>query len=395
MGISTRELHYIGGGDGLAAVYIKTNGTGTMFYILKDHLGSIQYIRSEDGLTTEESSFDAWGRRRNPADYTDFNVAPSNYLNRGFTGHEHLNAFGLIDMNGRVYDPTLGRFLSPDPYVQMPGFTQSFNRYSYCLNNPLIFTDPSGNFAWAYYLAQLAGNYLFNLADNTINKKMPMNQALHQFNFNMNYSPNNNRFFTPGVDAQMAAWNMETSQVPAYTMTGSWRQLNAYAGGYDDLAYQYSTWKYVSPSGQGDGSLYWNAKVGAIPESDPFYSSQFTLHYIFGDGSPIHLSDNGFSNIYNTAVKNKAIEWNSINSLGNNRYSVTANFYNTTFDLKNAFGRATFYLQYDKGQFSPTGFYDYWDLDSKASGVRPGSAESTTHFFNSILNGTPFKITYP
>jgi len=119
------------------------------------------------------------------------------------------------------------------------------------------------------------------------------------------------------------------------------------------------------------------------------------LHYIFGDGSPIHLSDKGFRNIYNTAVKNKAIEWNTINSLGNNRYSVSVNFYNTTFDLKNAFGRATFYLQYDKGQFSPTGFYDYWDLDSKASGVRPGSAESTTRFFNSILNGTPFKITYP
>jgi len=119
------------------------------------------------------------------------------------------------------------------------------------------------------------------------------------------------------------------------------------------------------------------------------------LHYIFGDGSPIHLSKKGFNNIYNTAIKNSALEWNTLTSLGNNRYSVTANFYNTTFDLKNAFGRATFYLQYNKGQFIPTGFYDYWDLDSKASGIRPGSAESTTRFFNFILNGTPFKITYP
>lgn len=122
-------------------------------------------------------------------------------------------------------------------------------------------------------------------------------------------------------------------------------------------------WAFVQvwvPSGQGDGSLYWNAKVGAIPESDPFYSSQFTLHYIFGDGSPIHLSKKGFNNIYNTAIKNSALEWNTLTSLGNNRYSVTANFYNTTFDLKNAFGRATFYLQYNKGQFIPTGFYDYW-----------------------------------
>jgi hypothetical protein len=43
-----------------------------------------------------------------------------------------------------MYDPILGRFLSPDKYVQAPGFTQSYNRYSYCLNNPLAFTDPSG-----------------------------------------------------------------------------------------------------------------------------------------------------------------------------------------------------------------------------------------------------------
>ncbi len=47
-------------------------------------------------------------------------------------------------MNGRLYDPVVGRFLNPDPYVQDPGFTQNYNRYSYCLNNPLKYTDPSG-----------------------------------------------------------------------------------------------------------------------------------------------------------------------------------------------------------------------------------------------------------
>ena len=49
-------------------------------------------------------------------------------------------------MNARLYDPAVGRFLSPDPYVQAPDFTQNFNRYSYCLNNPLRYTDPSGEF---------------------------------------------------------------------------------------------------------------------------------------------------------------------------------------------------------------------------------------------------------
>ncbi len=47
-------------------------------------------------------------------------------------------------MNGRIYDPLLGRFLSADILVQSPGSLQSFNRYSYCANNPLTYTDPSG-----------------------------------------------------------------------------------------------------------------------------------------------------------------------------------------------------------------------------------------------------------
>jgi RHS repeat-associated protein len=63
---------------------------------------------------------------------------------RGFTGHEHLDRTGFIHMNGRVYDPVLGRFLSPDPIVQLPAFSQSWNRYSYVSNSPLSLVDPSG-----------------------------------------------------------------------------------------------------------------------------------------------------------------------------------------------------------------------------------------------------------
>lgn len=67
-------------------------------------------------------------------------------LGRGYTGHEHLTWFDLINMNARLYDPVLGRFLSPDPFIQMPDFTQNFNRYSYCLNNPLVYVDENGEF---------------------------------------------------------------------------------------------------------------------------------------------------------------------------------------------------------------------------------------------------------
>ena len=71
---------------------------------------------------------------------------------RGFTGHEHLDEFGLINMNARLYDPMLGRFLGMDPYVQLPDFTQNFNRYSYALNNPLVYVDPDGEFVLTTFL---------------------------------------------------------------------------------------------------------------------------------------------------------------------------------------------------------------------------------------------------
>jgi len=78
-------------------------------------------------------------------------------FDRGFTGHEHLPQFGLINMNGRVYDPFLARFLSPDPYVQAPDYSQNFNRYSYAFNNPLKYTDPDGEWVHLVVGAVIGG----------------------------------------------------------------------------------------------------------------------------------------------------------------------------------------------------------------------------------------------
>ncbi|PLW98927.1 MAG: hypothetical protein C0591_03525, partial [Marinilabiliales bacterium] len=141
------KLHYISGGDGVSAIYEwmgdENSINKTMHYVLKDHLGSYETIITP-GKAIEKLSFDPWGRRRNPVDWTYDNV-PTNYtFSRGFTGHEHLDNFDLINMNGRVYDPWLGRFLSPDPIVQAPNYSQSYNRYSYVFNNPLKYTDPTG-----------------------------------------------------------------------------------------------------------------------------------------------------------------------------------------------------------------------------------------------------------
>ena len=76
---------------------------------------------------------------------------------RGFTGHEHYADLKIINMNGRLYDPVIARFFSPDNFVQAPEFTQSYNRYSYCLNNPLQYTDPSGEEIFAPWYRDIFG----------------------------------------------------------------------------------------------------------------------------------------------------------------------------------------------------------------------------------------------
>ena len=98
--------------------------------------------------------FDPWGRRTDAAsgsDLTDMAATTFDHCatTRGFTGHEMLDEVGVVHMNGRIYDPSLARFLQADPYVQFPSNLQNHNRYSYVMNNPLSYTDPSGNFIFS------------------------------------------------------------------------------------------------------------------------------------------------------------------------------------------------------------------------------------------------------
>lgn len=158
IGNTTREVHYIAGGEGLAAIYIIEDGVGTLYYVCNDYLGSILALTDKNGQIVEERNFDPWGRLRNPDDWSYDNISALSLIDRGFTGHEHMTGFGLINMNGRLYDPLLGRMLSPDNYVQLPDYTQNFNRYAYCFNNPLVYTDPSGEFVFTL-LAALTGQW--------------------------------------------------------------------------------------------------------------------------------------------------------------------------------------------------------------------------------------------
>lgn len=104
-------------------------------YFHVDALGSADLITDFEGEVLARKTFAPWGDEKSKG---------NNQINRGFTGHENIQEFALVHMNGRVYDPILGRFISPDPYVQDPFELGNYNRYSYVLNNPLKYTDPTG-----------------------------------------------------------------------------------------------------------------------------------------------------------------------------------------------------------------------------------------------------------
>ena len=138
----TQDIHSIAPG----VIIVGENNVYSEFYTYSDHLGSINVVTDDTGDVVARQSFDAWGRKRNATDWTYDNVDDYelSWLHRGYTGHEMLPEFGLINMNGRLYDNYIGRMLSPDEYAGYNGKSQSYNRYSYAFNNPLKFTDPTG-----------------------------------------------------------------------------------------------------------------------------------------------------------------------------------------------------------------------------------------------------------
>ena len=150
----SREFYYLDGN----VIVVKQDGVFTPYLAFTDHLGS--YLAAYDSLGNRGymATYNVWGK---PALVVSGNKI---HLRRGYCGHEMLREFDLINMNGRIYSPIFGRFLAPDNYVQAPDNTQSFNRYSYCLNNPLKYTDPSGEF-WHIVIGAVIGGVV-NLAGN-------------------------------------------------------------------------------------------------------------------------------------------------------------------------------------------------------------------------------------
>ena len=121
-------------------------------YLHRDHLGSIEAVTNASGAELLTLAYDPFGARRkadwtrslNPAEIDTLADDLRTKVSRGYSDHEHLDRAGFVHMNGRVYDPRTGQFLSPDPIVENPAFSQSWNSYSYVANSPLSLVDPTG-----------------------------------------------------------------------------------------------------------------------------------------------------------------------------------------------------------------------------------------------------------
>ncbi len=148
-------LTYIGGSAYTAPVVLKSDGTTQNYYYLhRDYQGSIMGITNGVGAVVEKRLFDPWGAVAKVQNGAGTALAQLTFFDRGYTGHEHLQSVNLINMNARLYNPTLHRFLEADTFLQDPYNTQNYNRYGYCVNNPLKYTDVTGN---VFNIATFAG----------------------------------------------------------------------------------------------------------------------------------------------------------------------------------------------------------------------------------------------
>jgi RHS repeat-associated protein len=153
---NTEQRNFITAGGQIIGVVkqLVTAGVSSekTIYFHRDALGSVAVVTDSTGAVVERLSYDAFGKRRNISGAVD-SAGTLKGVNtvKGYTGHEHLDSLGLIHMNGRVYDPVIARFMSADPYIQAPMNSQSYNRYSYVMNNPLYYSDPSGYFSWSSF----------------------------------------------------------------------------------------------------------------------------------------------------------------------------------------------------------------------------------------------------
>lgn len=292
----SREKLYLAGNVYTApVVYVRENGekTGKLYYILRDRQGSITHILDSQGNAAYKYRYDPWGRlRKLDQSYYSPGTEPSLFLGRGYTGHEHLTEFGLINMNARLYDPVLGRFLSPDPYVQAPDTPQNFNRYSYSLNNPLKYVDKDGE--WF-----IIDDWIFGAIKGLFNGEGMIKSANRHAKNSFNIWKG---LFS--VDTNNGFWGRAAEFISRFTY-----QLPQTLVGFA-LAEGWNTYAHVSDV---------NILFGATVVEAKYINNAVTIgNYIVGDEKKLKADPNNqlFQHEYGHYLQSKSMGWAYLSRVG-------------------------------------------------------------------------------
>ncbi len=280
---SAKIINYVAGDAYSAPIaHIKETGANSIdeyHYLHRDYLGSILAITDADGDVKEQSQFGAWGELDKFLDSSGGTTFDhTSLLGRGYTGHEHFFEVGLIHMNGRMYDANLGRFLSPDNYIVDPFNTQAYNRYGYVLNNPLMYTDPSGEEPIAIIVAAVAALIFAN----AIFGNHDANPLINDGYLGSSPTPVNNQNNT-----QMASSMSRQSRGNGSLNDGGWIPLNipaieAPSGGgiaFDNMSFQ-------------SGGAFGISQTGS---ADPLQGVPVPDNFVPNDGLDDQIVDQGFN----------------------------------------------------------------------------------------------------
>lgn len=151
-----RYFVYVGGK--IQVIYESgSDGSAETSYLHYDSLGSVDTVTGATGEVKARFAYKPFGEKLKLDKNGLLTQAPAK-TNRGYTGHETIESTGYINMNARLYDPTIGRFLSADTIIPAVYDTQAYNRYSYVRNNPMKYTDPSGR-SWFSSALGSVGNF--------------------------------------------------------------------------------------------------------------------------------------------------------------------------------------------------------------------------------------------
>ena len=323
------HYNYIYVGNDPIAVYIQ-NDSNRLYFLYTNHNGSIEKITNTKGDVVDAMSYTPFGKRRMSANW-HYNDTAKHLIDRGFTGQQHLDNFALINFNGRMYDPVLAHFLSPDPYIQSPENPLNHNRYSYCLFSPLQYVDPSGEIFWK---PDENGNLVAEKGDNAQTLAIYLNTSIEIAKKMLKEQG----FFTDDKD------NLKIGDIFQidYGNISTLKQ---------DLKFWGNNIRKQAQSGiaQDLFTIYWTGK-GDVELS----SQQFA-------GILMYLKEN---NIPSHAGEKIVLKGTSGTLYDGSKYNV--NFYGSDI-YANAFGRATIYTNEHN---NIVGFYDKYDFNSQPFGTR-------------------------